>query len=544
MPDHLCITVRFLDGAFHGRADHGEPEWPPSPLRLFQATIAAAAARWNERRGLAHAVAALKWMEQVPAPTIVAPPAREAEGYRLYVPDNAGDRAGGSWSRGGEDSIANYRTEKSVRPMVFPAEEAVHYLWSVDALPDGFAEHREILFKAVRSVTHLGWGVDPVTATASILDNAIASSLRGEFWRPNATGSLDLRAPQAGTFDDLVRRYDAFLHRVTSDGFAPVPPLSDFAVVGYQSDARPASVPHAVFALRSLDGGSFKAFDLARRGLHVAGMLRHAASQPDFLTSVGWSEEEGRSLVLGHGEARGGKHQAVAGPRLSFIPLPSIEPREKGLVVTSIRRVLVTMTGAADATAFNRFVQRLEGRELIDEKTGDPVAILQRQLSREDAIRAYLAQASTWASVTPVILPGYDDPRKLRQRLKPGHNLTADEKADVLSKLDQRVDTLLRKAIRQAGYSETLATHAELDWRATSFYRGTHLATQYAVPEQHRRYRRLHLRLTWRGPQGRPLQLPGPLCFGGGKFSGLGLFAALRPPMRNSMPINASIVPS
>lgn len=528
MPDHLCITVRFLDGAFHGRADHGEPEWPPSPLRLFQAMVAAAAARWNERRGLTHAEAALKWMQQIPAPIIVAPPARESDGYRLYVPDNAGDRVGGSWSRGGEDSIANYRTEKSVRPMVFPAGEAVHYLWSMDTLPGGLADHREILFEAVRSITHLGWGVDLVAATACILDEAIASSLRGESWRPHTAGSLDLRVPKAGTFDDLARRYEAFLNRVTGDGFAPVPPLSDFAVLGYQSDAQPASVPHAIFALRSLDGGTFKAFDLARRGLHVAGMLRHAASQPDFLKSVGWSEEAGRRLVLGHGEARGGKHEAVAGPRLSFIPLPSIEPRDQNQVVTSIRRVLVTMRDAEDAAAFKRFVQRLEGRELIDEKSGEPVAFLQRQFNnREPAIRNYLAAASTWASVTPVILPGYDDPRKLRQRLMPGHNLTADEKADALSKLDQRIDTLLRKAIRQAGYSETLAAHAELDWRATSFYPGAHLATRYAVPDQHRRYRRLHLRLTWRNPQGQPVSLPGPLCLGGGKFTGLGLFVAL-----------------
>ena len=45
MPDYLCISIRFLGGAFHGRADHGEPEWPPSPLRLYQAIVAASAAR-------------------------------------------------------------------------------------------------------------------------------------------------------------------------------------------------------------------------------------------------------------------------------------------------------------------------------------------------------------------------------------------------------------------------------------------------------------------------------------------------------------------
>ncbi len=48
MPYFFCITVRFLDSAFHGRGDRGKPEWPPSPLRLFLALIAAAAARWRE----------------------------------------------------------------------------------------------------------------------------------------------------------------------------------------------------------------------------------------------------------------------------------------------------------------------------------------------------------------------------------------------------------------------------------------------------------------------------------------------------------------
>src|SRR5262245_21361941 len=102
MSDYLCISIRVLDGAFHGRADHGEPEWPPSPLRVYQAIVAAAAARWNERCGGRHAAAALRWFEQLHSPTIVAPPPSPvvAKGYRLYVPDNVGDLVAKSWSRG------------------------------------------------------------------------------------------------------------------------------------------------------------------------------------------------------------------------------------------------------------------------------------------------------------------------------------------------------------------------------------------------------------------------------------------------------------
>lgn len=531
MPDHLCITIRFLDGAFHGRADHGEPEWPPSPLRLYQAIVAAAAARWNERRGLRHAEPALKWLEQLSPPVIIAPQAREAQGYRLYVPDNAGDLVGRSLSRGGDDTIANYRTDKSVRPMVFPNEGAVHYLWPTAGLPSGFDEHRSVLFQAVQSITHIGWGVDLVVASASIVPEEAIAALSGESWRPCSDVGRELRAPKPGTFDDLARRHSAFLNRVTASGsFSPVPPLSDFSVVAYRRDSDPASVPWAIFALRSLDGARYKAFDPVRRSLHIAGMLRHAASQPDFLRSAGISAEDGRSLVLGHGETHGENHQAVSGPRLAFIPLPSIEGRGKdsASVVGSVRRVLITLRGDGDPSVFRRLVQRIEARELIDESTGEPIAILQRQAGGYDgATECYLRPASSWASVTPVILPGYDDPKKLRQRLKPGNTLTSEEKAAVLEKLDSRIESLLRKSIRQAGYSEALATHAELDWRSSGFWPGTALATHYAAGDQHRRYRKLHVRITWKDTNGTPIQIPGPICLGSGKFTGMGLFAAL-----------------
>lgn len=530
MPDYLCISVRFLGGAFHGRADQGEPEWPPSPLRLYQAIVAASAARWNERGRLQHADAALRWFEQLPPPVIAAPLARKTQGYRLYVPDNVGDLVGKSWSRGGEGSIADYRTEKAVRPLTIPDETAVHYVWNLADAPSGFGENREVLFAAVRSITHVGWGVDLVVADASVLDETDTAKLPGERWQPVTDGTgTSLRTPKAGTLDDLNHRHHAFLNRVTSDGgFAPVPPMTVFGITDYRSGSEVPRFPHAVFVLRKPDDSGFRAFDAARRGLHVAGMFRHAASHPEIARSIGWSDEAARRMILGHAETPGAEHQPVEGARMAFLPLPSIEVREgQQRVVGSIRRVLVTARDSLAPQEFRWFTQRLDGQELTDEKTQETAALIFRHGENDGAIRPYLEKSATWATVTPVILPGYDDPRKLRQRLNANESppLTAEGKAELLRKLDQRIELLLRKAIRQAGFSEVLAQHATLDWRASGFWPGTPLASQYTVPEQHRRYRRLHVRITWHSPEGAKLSLPGPICLGGGRFSGLGLFA-------------------
>ncbi|MBK7400904.1 MAG: type I-U CRISPR-associated protein Cas5/Cas6 [Myxococcales bacterium] len=44
----LRITFRFLQLESHGRGEDGRPEWPPSPLRMFQALVAASSvAGWS-----------------------------------------------------------------------------------------------------------------------------------------------------------------------------------------------------------------------------------------------------------------------------------------------------------------------------------------------------------------------------------------------------------------------------------------------------------------------------------------------------------------
>src|SRR5262245_13844583 len=86
MPRYFCLTIRFLQPYSHGRGEDGQPEWPPSPLRAFQALVAAAASRWNERVRVNHAAPALQWLERLPAPTIIASAGKvSSKPYLLYI---------------------------------------------------------------------------------------------------------------------------------------------------------------------------------------------------------------------------------------------------------------------------------------------------------------------------------------------------------------------------------------------------------------------------------------------------------------------------
>ena len=183
---HLCISVTFLQPTFHGRLGKGEsarPEWPPSPLRLFQAMVAGAAARWGADGGRARLtadspVAAFRWLgclTETAPPIILAPRHQSGISYTLSVPNNAMDLVAAAWTRGnysnvGDANPATHRTMKSVRPTHLVDGTTVYYLWG---LPEPHtretANHIATLTAAARSIVALGWGIDCAIGDARIL---------------------------------------------------------------------------------------------------------------------------------------------------------------------------------------------------------------------------------------------------------------------------------------------------------------------------------------------------------------------------------------
>jgi CRISPR-associated protein Csb2 len=510
----LCLSIHFLDETFHGRRDGGELEWPPSPLRLFQALVAASAARWGKRHQLDYAHPALKWLEAEMPPLIIAPQSVKGTAYRLSVPNNAMDLVGRAWSRGnlfgtGDANPATHRAMKTVRPTRLVDGVAVHYLWELPHhLTDELRGYVETLSAAASSVVALGWGIDLVASSGRILSAEDAKQLSGEHWRPTSDAATEgLRVPMPGTLDALVDRHEAFLHRLDGGGFTPVPALSTFTVVGYRRASGPPTRRYAAFRLRHPAEDRSAVF--AMTGANgVAAMIRHSMARVarEQKRSNEWIDR----YVHGHRE---GEDSAL--PRFSYLPLPSIEHRgDSDFVVGAIRRVLVAELMDSGQSHLPWVRQMLPGQFLTDDKTGDRKALLTPLTGGDWLLRQYLDPSATWATVTPIVLPGSDARARKRSggRLGssgcPGGKLTKAEK-------------LFFKALGHAGYSPDAL--AELEFRNASFWPGGEWALRFQRPDYLKsgHWSVYHVRLRWKQ------SIKGPLAIGAGRHCGLGIFAAI-----------------
>jgi CRISPR-associated protein Csb2 len=476
MPDFLCFTIRFLQPLVHGRSDRDEPEWPPSPLRFFQALVAAAASRSNERERLDSPVAALRWLQELPSPEIVACAGTASEvPIQFYVPDNTADLLVPSWKRG-ETEKGTKRTEKIVLPTHLDGE-AVHYLFRVSHVDPGIVE---VLKSASQSITHLGWGIDIVAGDADVISESEAHKLLGDRWQVALSGGVALRVPTAGTLDDLIRKHNDFLNRLTDEGFKPVPPLREFAVRNYRRLTDPEPRPYCVFTILKPDASGNRAFNTARRTRDVAAWIRHAVAE----VCKDWQDLA--SFVHGHGEDSGPNRSENSHYRFQYLPLPTINSRLNR--VESIRRVMVAAPiGCQDRIDFIR--RRLIGHEVT--WNGETIGILNVQPGKDWVRDQYVGSSKSWNTVTPVILDGFDD-----------HN-------------ESKTLKLIRKAIVHAGLNEH---ELVFEWQRFGFRPGVEPVRAFDRPIK-LNGTMVHLRIQSQRA------IEGPLAIGAGRYRGFGLMA-------------------
>lgn len=471
---------------FHGKGDNDEPEWPPSPLRFFQALLAGSRTGCRNREWSDAKADAFRWLEQRKPPLILAPATHQASVYTLFVPNNDSDKKFDRQER---------LTSKIVQPHHLMNGDRLHYLWAIEESDwPSVQRHAELLCCETHHLMTLGWGIDQAVGDGRILTDVEATALLGQRWQPwigHWPGRQTYRVPMDGSLSDLEYVHETFLDRVNGKQYRPSSKPTKFNTVTYIRKTTLPPRPYAVFELT--EGNSFRQVNAVK----VAAMLRSLTcklAKEDTFEFPGGSEH----YVAGH---LIGDNSNPA--RFSYLPLPTIGHKHADGM---IRRLLIAEPFGGDSSCAAWAQNRLRNATVIDEDGNERGILLDlwREGSRE-MIRRYIGESHTWCSVTPVILPGYDDFGSAGQLDK---------------ERPTKAERLFFKCLTHAGIP--IESVAEVIMRRAPFFPGSQHPQNYHRPDylkDHRSRPGWHVRIVFTEP------ISGPLAIGAGRYCGLGVFA-------------------
>lgn len=476
-PAYLVLQARFLAGTYGGA------EWPPAPFRLLQAMVAGL-------RGVEHP--GLRWYETQPAPIILAEPEPAPVRLRRSVLNNA--------DPGKPKAQTTLRAVHQRR-----VEHPVHYFYP---LPAGMsARDIDAALQAAHAVHTLGLGEDMCVVQGLVTHAAPQAGGGLLCWKPvdvpgivQQPGEVRLNVPLPGSLQALEARFQAFQTRLDQSrhGFGrPVVPPALHGTMAYHTTAQ--APRWAVVPLRLVQPGqaSKPARFHAEHAVVVAGMLRHATMRLAKVCQSSTPALDGSALAdfaAGYGPADD------ADARLSWVPLPSVGHQQ---VDGMVRRALL-MARVMDTPQLSALLSPLpaDGLPLVDEHTGVCLALAQpihgaaADADGDDAVlQHYLQTATTWCTVTPMVMPG-DHAGSLRLLTR-----------------------LLHKALREAGIDPGLLAKAEFSKQG--FLRQAVRIRDLKLKAWKAKHLELqHVQLHFSQP------LRGPIVLGRGRHYGLGLFCA------------------
>jgi CRISPR-associated protein Csb2 len=459
----LCLTVTWLSDRYHGL------EWPPAPLRVYQALVAggAAAGGLSDAQG-----AALRYLDDLPPPRIVAPPTHPLAPATTAVPNNDADVAMGVHAKG-KPAQAHKQASKLVtfRPRQPRAVSGpVTYVWLEAEDAD---RHRDALAALAESVSAVGQGID--LAVAHIYLGEPHTNPSDHVYTPDPEHPRRRRVPYPGALAAIDEVFTGRRQNVRGGAVQTILE-PDHRSMGYRVDLDPPTRRHVAFALRRPDDEPC-AID-ARQCANIAAMTRRVLHQA--AEAAGFSHNAIATL-MGHG-ADGGDNRA------RVLPLPNAGHRYAD---GFIRRVVITMPPVLSEAEWQALVLRLTGASLAPSPDAEPTAILVAPQADDRLIHRYTEAAQTWTTATPVILPGWDSRNGKRREGK-----------------------AIRRLLRHAGIPSRLLDHARFE--AGPIAEGARPARAYDLPDHLRHLPRTHLTVTW------TTEVPGPLCLGAGEGYGLG----------------------
>lgn len=477
MTSGLCISVTFLDPCFHGMGDE-EPEWPPSPMRLFQALLAGARTGCREKEWTDRRAEAFRWLERQPPPLIIAPAAVPGSGYTLYVPNNDSDV---------KPERQDRLTGKRTAPHLLKDGNSVHFIWALKVDKSVDEGHAAELCRAARHLLALGWGIDQVLGNGRILSDSEVGELAGQQWRPWRIRRPEVqswRVPTADSLQDLERVHESFMKRIEGGQYNTPLTFKRFDSVVY---LRGGVVPPRHYTAFELPSGVAFRQEVASV---VAAMLRSTAcgcAKTDTHEFPGGSE----AYVAGHIA-----NNVDPPPRFSYLPLPTIgHAHADGM----IRRFMIAEPYGGNGSEAVWAERRLRNQYLRDMDGNDRGILLGiSSTASRRVVKRYVDESIDWASVTPVILPGRDDGKR------------------------NKAERLLLKSIGQAGLP--MGVVADIALRKAPFWTGSDHPQRYQRPQYLKSFPGWHVMLKFREP------LAGPLAIGAGRHCGLGIFARMESP--------------
>lgn len=492
----LLVEVRLHDARWHGAG-----EWPPSPLRLFQALVAAAA---HGSELAAAERTALDALERAPAPIVAVPKSRPGQAVRLYVPNNDLDTVGGDPAK-----VGGIRTPKRVQPVLFEAPGVFLYAWPADCFADADIA---ALGQIATRLYQFGRGVDMACAraevvTAEVLDERLVRHA-GPVHRPSAgRDGGALRCPASGSLASLIVRHHGLGVRLKSPGELRQAAPARFRMVAY-------GCPPARFlfelAAPPESGRPFRPWPLERCAELAARIRDLAAARlrralPDRAAEI-------KRLLVGRGAGEGDK---ALRPRI--VPLPSIGASHTD---PSIRRVLLEVPPDCPIPA-DDLAWAFSGLDLgTDPETGEIDDERAATLVRSDdlgMLRHYgLAEdrrndvdVTAWRTVTPAVLPVG----------RAGGRAVGSARRE----REQTAEQAVHDALRHAGLRRASVVGLQ---REPFTARGAR-ADAFSNNTRFDPARLWHLEITLAEP------VRAPLVIGDGRFVGLGLMA---PAPRRSAP--------
>ncbi len=485
MSSALVLTIRLHDERYHGAGD-----WPPAPARVFQALVAGAA-RGNT---LAEADAqALRWLEGLGPPEILAPVARRGQRVKSFVPNNDAD---GVFE--GRLPAGKIRTDKIIQPWLFERGAAFIYSWNLDE-----PGQAQAVCGLAERLYQLGRGVDGAWAVGQVVSADEAEArLQGRGERFRATGGADgtvLAYPIAGSLSSLVERFEAQARRFQRSGSQVVlaqAPRPRFSNVCYNS--RPS---RRLFELRSAaPGAPFAPWPLVR-ATELVTRLREAAAFR--LKEAGLEAAE--HVIVG----RTSKTEADKRARVRVIPVPSTGSE---FVDMGIRRVLVEVPSGCPLAAEDVFWS-FNGLPLADVDASLELHLGQLVPANDESMLEHYGvgrRQRTWRTVTPAALPG-----AARRRLEP-----TDVKAGLeRSNEENQAMAAVLQALRHAGVEGRCQ---KLRVQREPFRRKGRRAEAFAPDTRFEKERLWHVELQFAEA------IEGPLMIGDGRFAGLGLLECIR----------------